>query len=135
MNNVYSGSERRKSKRIRACFTVIYKLSKQIEIKMWIGGKEVSAIMIDLSQDGMAILSENDIPKSTTLSIKFTLINEFKKKENQLRPIEMEGEVRYNNFLKEKAYRLGIAFTKIKEEDKFEIADFVNTTKAWDPSA
>jgi len=127
--------ERRVSPRIKACFTVAYKLSKRVEMEMWIGDKEFSSIMIDLCVGGMAILTEKNIPAGTLLSIRFTLINEFEKKDKQVRPIEMEGEVKYNAFLKERAYRLGIYFTQLSDDDKYEIANFVRMTKAWDPSA
>lgn len=135
LSNTEERTERRKSQRIRACFTVVYKLSKQVEILMWLEGKEVSAIMIDLSQDGMAILTEKNIPALSVLAINFNLINEFEKKENQEKPMELEGEVRYNIFLQERAYRLGISFTKISKKDKDEITNFINMTKAWDPKA
>ncbi|MFH1046089.1 MAG: hypothetical protein V1727_03905, partial [Candidatus Omnitrophota bacterium] len=85
--------------------------------------------------DGMAILTEKNIPALSVLAINFNLINEFEKKENQEKPMELEGEVRYNIFLQERAYRLGISFTKISKKDKDEITNFINMTKAWDPKA
>ncbi|MBN3038074.1 MAG: PilZ domain-containing protein [Candidatus Omnitrophica bacterium] len=128
---VYSGPDRRKSKRIKAAFTVTYKLSKHIETEMWLEGREFSSIMIDLSADGMAILTEKNIPKGAVLSISFTLNNEFN---NQSRTMQIEGEVRYNMPLRERSYRLGIVFTQVSDDDRFKIVEFVDMTMIWDPS-
>ena len=75
MGNTHKNTEKRKSKRLKAEFIVTYKIDKPVEVHMWISDREVDALMLDLSESGMAILTNYDIPASTTLVIKFTLIN------------------------------------------------------------
>jgi len=138
-DNVSSDSqyppERRKGARIKTCFTVAFTLSKNVEMKMQVKDKEVSAIMMDLSQYGMAILTSENIPPATKLFMQFTLINEFESKSNQTRVIEIEGEVKNSTSLEEKNYRVGIVFSNLSDEDSYIIGNFVRRTKAWDPSA
>ena len=128
MDNKYKGPERRKTPRVRAEFIVIYRVDSPMEVRMWVGNREVNAIMLDLSGLGTAILTDYDIPTSAILSIKFTLINLYTNKEERVRLKEMTGEVRNNVTLEKKKYRLGIAFTKISKEDRNAIDGFVKMT-------
>lgn len=126
MSNIYSGPERRKTKRVNAEFIVTYKVDSPIEVHMWIGHKEIHAVMINLSEIGMAILTNYDIPTSTLLSIKFTLINLAADIDERVRSMEMTGQVRYNALAKTREHRLGIYFTKIIRADQDTIATFSN---------
>ena len=124
MENTYTGPERRDTPRVKIDFFVSYKVNRPTEANMWIGNKEVAAQMIDLSEAGMAILTNYQIPASTILSIRFTLMNLYSDKGERIRTIEIAGEVRYNKLLEGNEYRLGISFTQINEEDKRAIANF-----------
>lgn len=125
MGNTHKNTEKRKSKRLKAEFIVTYKIDKPVEVHMWISDREVDALMLDLSESGMAILTNYDIPASTTLVIKFTLINLYADKDERVTSIKILGEVRYNVLSKESEYRLGISFTQIANEDKHAIAKFI----------
>ncbi len=125
MGNTHKGPERRKARRIKVRFIITYKLVYPIEIKMWIGGREVNALMLDLSPMGMAILTKYDLPALTRLSINFTLINPYVEKENRIKAMEIEGEVKNNILLEKDEHRLGFVFTQITEKDKSEIVNFV----------
>ncbi len=125
MVDIYSGPERRRSPRVRAEFVVIYKVDKPIEIRVRIGNKDVNALMLDLSGVGMAILTNCDIPVSTLLLIRFTLINHYAEKSNRIRSMEIVGEVRNNILLEANEHRLGIYFAKISEADRQAIEDFI----------
>ncbi|MGD9015572.1 MAG: PilZ domain-containing protein [Candidatus Omnitrophota bacterium] len=124
MDNTYKGPERRKSPRVKVDFFVVYKVDRPTESNMWIDDKEVKARMIDLSEIGMAILTNCDIPALTILSLKFTLMNLYTDKVERVKTIEIIGEVRYNKLLAKDEYRLGISFVQIAEEDKQAIAEF-----------
>ena len=132
MDSTYKGPERRKAPRVKAEFIVIYKIVSPIEVRlwvrMWIGDKEINARMLDLSGVGMAILTDYDLPLSSILSIKFSLISLQGNKEEQVRLMEMTGEVRNNVLVGKNKHRLGIAFTQIAQEDKSAIDNFVKTT-------
>ena len=130
MGHEFSGPEPRKSKRAKARFDVSclihdpsLKSSENPEVK------KIDATMLDLSKEGMAIRSRLDIPLTSTPLINFTLIYPYTPFSNTIREISTEGRVVNRNIMEEKEYRLGIYFTKIKEEDRAAIADFVRSAK------
>ena len=55
MHKKYKGTERRRATRVRAEFIVIYRVDNPMEVRMWIGNRDVNAKMLDLSEIGMAI--------------------------------------------------------------------------------
>lgn len=127
MSEEYSGIEKRSVKRLKINFTVLYQINKPLSIRMMIGwNKEVHATMLDLSQDGVAVLTDYDIPKSTVLQIRFTLIN-LGGISDSIKTMNMMGEVRYNTAMEANQHRLGILFTNIEEVDKKTIAEFVES--------
>jgi c-di-GMP-binding flagellar brake protein YcgR len=125
MDSVYNGSDRRRHKRVKVNFIVIYGVRKPLKIIMFVGYSEFNALMLDLSEAGMAITTNYDIPISAILLIKFTLINTYADKDNRVRSMEITGEVRNNTLLEKNEHRLGICFTQITEEDKSAITNFV----------
>jgi c-di-GMP-binding flagellar brake protein YcgR len=125
MNNGYSGSEKRKSRRLKASFTLIYEVNKPATVVMNVGyGKEIDGLMLDLSEGGMAILTNYDIPKTTVLSIKFTLINRALQGDNRIIKMNICGIVCDNVLSKNEEHRLGIQFSGISEKDRLAIMDF-----------
>ncbi|MBN2120567.1 MAG: PilZ domain-containing protein [Candidatus Omnitrophica bacterium] len=126
MENKYKGSNRRRSERVRVAFTLIYQIDKPLHVVMLIGGREINALMADISDLGMAILTNCNIPATTALLIKFTLINPYATAADRIKSMEMQGEVRSNVLLKDGNRRLGICFTKISKEYKSAISGFVN---------
>ncbi|MCK5305735.1 MAG: PilZ domain-containing protein [Candidatus Omnitrophica bacterium] len=130
MKQDYSGPERRENKRVDVSFIIAYRVNKAPTIFMLVGGKEVYALMMDLSEGGMALLTEYEIPVGTELSIKFTLINFEVEKEHRTRVMKITGKVKYCGPSEKEENRLGISFTQIKKEDKAAIANFVKTIKA-----
>ena len=73
----------------------------------------------------MAFLTNYDIPASTILLIKFTLINLYADKRERIRSMEITGEVRNNALAEGNEHRLGVSFTQITKEDKSAIDNFV----------
>ena len=132
MKNSGNFSERRKTKRVGVEFIITYKVEKlsqsnrPIPVQMKVRSEEINALMLDLSESGMAILSNYDIPTSTTLLIKFTLINLLATAEERISSIEVSGVVCSNIVLKDSGHRLGISFTQISEEAKTAIINFIN---------
>ena len=131
MTNLDNYSERRKSKRVNVEFIITYEVEKfahsdkPIQVQMKVSSEEINAVMLDLSESGMAILSSYDISISTTLLIKFTLINLLATDEERISSIEVLGKVCSNVILKEQEHRLGISFTQISEESKAAIINFI----------
>ena len=122
------GEDKRRSERLEVNFTVTYKVDKPPEIFMMVGGQEVYAVMLDLSEGGMAIVTEYNVPAKSILVIHFTLINTAAPEEERTRHMDIVGEVRYNMPYEREEYRLGIKFTQIARDDKAAIAEFVKSS-------
>ena len=124
MDGPHPGIERRKFRREKVSFIVNYAIRKPIEVSITLGKRECDALMLDLSEGGMAVASSLDIPLSTTLDITFFLVSKKISKR-----MAIQGETVNRFVLKKNEYRLGIQFTKISQEDKTVISDFVKSAK------
>lgn len=125
MDNEYSGVEKRQFKRARVSLTVVYRANAPLSVRMLTADKEIQATMVDLSESGMALLTNYSIPEFTVLLMRFTLFKVNKEDVSFYGPVSITGEVRYNTVIDKELYRVGICFTKIEEQDRHEIADFV----------
>jgi len=126
MDNKYSGPDRRKFRRVKANFIVIYKINHPLEMRMMLGDNEVHAVMFNLSENGVALLTNYNIPSSTLLSMKFILINDNAISDaERIKQIKVNGEVRYSMRSERGECRLGIRFTDTSEADQRTIANFV----------
>ncbi len=123
--NKLSSAEQRKFKRIKINLSVVYRLAKPAAVRLLVGNKEVRATMLDLSEGGLSVLTNYDIPESTSLFIKFTLFRVENDDVSFYGPMDITGEVRYNMPLGGNEYRLGIYYKKIKSQDKSEISNFL----------
>lgn len=125
MQKDYYGRERRQHRRLMVNLIVIYNVLRPLKTLMFLREKEIGALTMDLSEGGMALCTNYNIPVETTLLIKFTLINIEVDEPTTVKSMEISGEVRYN-ILDKDGYRLGICFTQISQEDQAAIAAFVN---------
>ena len=125
MGDKLSSSEQRRFKRMKINLSVIFRLARPAAIRLLVGNKEIRATMLDLSEEGLSMLTNYDIPKSTALLIKFTLFKVENDDVSFYGPMEILGEVRYNMPLGGNEYRLGIYYKKIKAQDKIEISNFL----------
>ena len=115
MSNAYPGDERRKNKRLRMNCMVIYRLNEPPTTHFVMRGEDIEAKMIDISQGGMAMVTNYDIPVTTVLSMRFTLLKVNKEAVTFTGPMEVTGEVKSNVYLEKDEHRLGIYFTKVKK--------------------
>ncbi len=125
MDNEYSGAEKRQFRRARVSLTVVYRANEPLSVRMLTADKEIQATMVDLSEGGMAILTNYSVPESTVLAMRFTLFKVNKEEVSFYGPVSITGEVRYSTMIDKDFYRVGICFTEIDERDRREIADFV----------
>ena len=121
----YSGAERRQHERVKVNFTVVYQVDKPLEFSMMIGNKLVDALMLDLSESGMSVLTTYNLPIGAELLIKFTLIGAHPYYESRSVSMNVTGEVRNNIIFKREERRLGVLFTKISEQDRGILVGFV----------
>ncbi len=121
---------RRKSERMDAAFTLTYNLEKSHTLRISLGLIDnIETVMINLSDLGMAIMTNYDIPAGAQLYIKFDLINMHLSGDERWRFMEITGEVTSNLLLSGENRRIGIRFNKISEEDKAAIRNFVIENK------
>lgn len=125
MADKFSSTDQRRFKRVKINLSVVFRLARPAAIRLLVGNKEVRSTMLDLSEDGLSMLTNYDIPKATSLLIKFTLFKVENDDVSFYGPMEILGEVRYNMPLGGNEYRLGIHYKKIKAQDKIEIANFL----------
>ncbi|MDD3345003.1 MAG: PilZ domain-containing protein [Candidatus Omnitrophica bacterium] len=128
------GKERRMSDRIDAAFTLTYSVEKSYTLHIRLGLVDnVDAVMLNLSDSGMAIITDYDIPKGAQLYIKFDLINMRLSGDDRWKSMKITGETVSSVKMKDENYRVGIRFMKISEEDRQSIGNFVFRNKI--PSA
>lgn len=137
MHKADSNKERRSSRRLKVDFTLTYQVNHPLVVRMSVGwNHNIYALMLDLSEDGMAISTDFNIPNSTILSINFTLINlNAETEEDRIKSMEVVGEVRYNAPAGKGEHRLGIRFDRIAPIDKDAIANFVKATSISAPES
>ncbi len=130
MSEESQGRERRKSERIDAAFTLSYNIEKSYTLRVNLGViGSVDALMVDLSDIGMAIITNYEIPKGAQLYIKFDLINTRLSGDDRWRSMKITGETVSNVKLEGENYRIGIRFNRVSEEDKEAIRNFVQGNK------
>ncbi|KPK98772.1 MAG: hypothetical protein AMJ95_02690 [Omnitrophica WOR_2 bacterium SM23_72] len=120
MISAYQGIERRSHKRVRVNCTVIYRLHEPSSTRFMVHGEDIKARMLDISQAGMAMVTNYDIPVQTQLSLRFTLLKVDKEIVSFSGPVEVAGEVKSNVPLQKDEHRLGIYFTKVKKVPVFD---------------
>lgn len=121
--------ERRQFRRVAVSFLVIYKVNTPLIVRMEIGDKLIDAVALDLSVGGIAVLTNYDLPQTASVSVRFTILNETAlRSQDRYRSIQVEGDVRYSVLTKDKAFRVGVRFFGLSQEEKSFIADFVRLT-------
>jgi len=110
----YLGKEKRSDKRLRMNCTVIYRVNEPVSARFIMSGEDIKAKMIDISQGGIGMVTDYDIPIATPLSMRFTLLKVNKDVVNFSGPVEVKGEVSSNVPLEKNEHRLGIHFTTIR---------------------
>jgi c-di-GMP-binding flagellar brake protein YcgR len=125
MGLTFFGSDRRKFQRVKVDFSVSYLVREPMEVSMRVEGKKVKTIMFDISEEGMALKSEYDVPLRALLTIDFILEYASKLRGDIMRRMEIEGRIVNKRTLAENMFRYGVHFEKIRQEDREAIVDFV----------
>lgn len=114
MMDTYTGQDRRTSKRLRMNCTVVYRSNEPSTTTVTLGDRDLHAQMLDISQSGMAMVTDTDIPISTVLSMRFTMLKVDNDVVKFTGPMEAVGEVRSSTEVDEHNHRLGIYFKKMR---------------------
>lgn len=126
MEKKFEGEDRRRYKRAEASFLVVFRINEPWEVVKYFRDKDLVAVMNDISEGGVSMFTNSDIPPSSMLTLKFTVINHSAVESERVTTIEARGSVRYKNMLDKGERRLGLEFVHIKDSDKAAIADFTN---------
>ncbi|KPK99190.1 MAG: hypothetical protein AMJ95_00070 [Omnitrophica WOR_2 bacterium SM23_72] len=131
MEKGYAGGERRRFTRMPVSFTVFYRVNAPAVIRIKVGDKEIIALASDISEGGMALVTDCEIPIVSVITIKFVMLNnrafDSSKKSQS---VTVMGEVRYNSVERRgKEYRIGVRFLDLSEEDRRFICNFVSDNK------
>jgi len=123
-------NDRRKYQRLNLNINVVYRVDSPMYARVTFGTKEIEATTLNIGEGGIAIMTEQDIPLWTILSMKFRLIRMDREgKVNYSEPVEMAGEVRSNNIFEDRNHhRLGISFVHKDTTIRNRIGDFVIKT-------
>ncbi|MFC1514503.1 PilZ domain-containing protein [Candidatus Omnitrophota bacterium] len=121
----YKGPERRRFDRIPVDFTLTYKINEPLKVRMLVEDREVEAEISNLSESGMSLVTNYNIPIASILLITFNLIDVTSSAQTPT-ILQMSGEVRYNILLGQAGHRLGINFTEISPHDRQVISAFVS---------
>ena len=130
MEGEAKGQNRRRSERIDVAFTLVYNIGKPYSLHISLGlVDDIGALMINLSDLGMAIKTKHNLPLGTKLYIKFNIIDLRLTGDERWRHMEINAEVTSNDILPDVShsisYRIGMCFNNISNEDKIAISDFV----------
>jgi len=102
--------ERRKYKRVKQGYVLMYKMASGVKTRALPAEAAYNGMMLDLSEDGMAFLTHQKIPLSVSITNKFILVNEvMTQQDNRFRPVEAEGKVCYHLSGQRGMYRGGFA--------------------------
>jgi len=130
MEDEAEGQNRRKSERMDVAFTLVYNVDKPYSLRIGLGlTNEADALMLNLSDTGVAIITKHGIPLNTELSIGFNIIDLRLTGDARCKNMQITGVVVSSVIMSNEnnriSYRLGIRFTRISNEDKIRISDFV----------
>jgi len=122
--------DRRKSERIDAAFSLIYSVENPYSLRISLGlVDDIDAIMLNLSELGMAIITRHDLSVGTELYIKFDIIDLQLEGDERRRHMEMTAQTVYNVRMPQSSHKIGIRFTRISYKDKRAINNFVKSKK------
>jgi c-di-GMP-binding flagellar brake protein YcgR len=88
--------------------------------------QEHQAAIIDISEEGMAVLTGVNIPIETVLRVRFNLADNKKEGVDFYGAEDVKGKVLYANSISEEHFRIGIQFYDLSRNDRIQIRNFVD---------
>jgi c-di-GMP-binding flagellar brake protein YcgR len=130
MEDKQRSKNRRISQRRKVAFTLSYGVEKPYALRVNLGlTDDLDAVMLDLSDTGVAMITKFDLPQGTQLHMKFNFMNLFLSGQDRSRRMEISGEVVSHQDLGNGDYRIGICFNEITNADKEAIRNFVKRSR------
>ena len=130
MENNSNNQEKRKSERLDATFTFTFRVEKPVDLRFQVGwDSELGAVMANLSDLGLSMITKHDLPVGAQIIAKFNIIDFHLQGEERWRRMEVAGKVVSSILLAGQGHKIGVCFERISEEDKLLIANFVKRNK------
>ena len=119
--------ERRRYKRMGDSFIVTYRFVSPSQVAGISGAGEYSAVVKDVSEGGVGLNTDIEIPIGVELELKFKILNEHSPTErDRRREIAVRGETRHCRLVRKSDYHVGLLFKNISDPDREFIASYVH---------
>lgn len=126
MDSHYNGPDRRKGVRANTNFLVLYDFDPRLKVRLTIKRKIFNAIAKNLSEIGMAILTNIDLPPNISANLSFNLYNNAEADPaKRVRQIAVDCRTCYCFLLPDGAFQVGLRFLNLTEGDRSYIAKYV----------
>ncbi|HNW40022.1 MAG TPA: PilZ domain-containing protein [Candidatus Omnitrophota bacterium] len=123
-----NSQEKRQHKRVPVAFAMLYMVKLPIAVRLYMGGRERSAVAQDIGEGGLALLTNFEIPVDSLLLVKFTITNEaIMNKQERTQSFELDAQVCYCRPGEDGSYRLGVSFINIVPTERLFIANYIRT--------
>lgn len=130
MEDSDNNQNRRKFERLDTAFTLTYRIEKPFALGVQLGSTgDIDALMLNLSDTGMAIVTRHDLPAGAQLLLKLNIIDLRLKGDERYKRMEIGGETVSNVSLPDSGHKIGIRFNRISDADKLVISNFVKRNK------
>jgi hypothetical protein len=120
-----NGEEKRQFPREQAAFALTYKVRAPLSVRSEFGEAERDAIASDLSERGLRIFTDFDLPIGAILTLKFRLISTVgNSPDERVRRLELQAEVRHSKPAPahKASFLVGLHFMGLSEVDRHFIA-------------
>ena len=114
---------RREFDRVAASFILDYSIYNPSGI--FAAKEHESGIMLNLSEDGIAFITERKLDPKTNLQMQFTLMGRDHDGKRQINPMNIKGEVTHNREHAKGEFAVGVKFVGISDRHKDAIVSFV----------
>ncbi len=133
-NLCHMGKERRQHKRAPVNFNLLYKVQLPAQVRVQVGKMERPAFVQDISEGGLGLLINSEIPPEALLKVKFSLTSKDEQGVKKTQNFELDVQVCYCMRVKN-AYRVGVSFVNIVMSERLFVSNYVKTgCSAKDPN-
>lgn len=122
----YSGAERRRFRRVKVNLVVMYREDEPLDVRIRAGHQEHQATVIDISEEGIAVLADVNIPPMTILCVRFSLADNKKNGIDFYGAEDVKGKVLHTTPSDTDHFRIGIQFCDLSKNDRIQIRNFVD---------
>jgi c-di-GMP-binding flagellar brake protein YcgR len=121
-----SREEKRKHRRIPVSLSLLYNVKLPIAVRLHTGNIERPAFVQDISEGGLGLLTNSEIPPEALLKVKFSLTNKNEQGAKKTQNFELDVQVCYCMRVKN-AYRVGVSFVNIVMSERLFVSNYIKT--------